>query len=157
MKKGKLTDMPMVVLVNQYSASASEIVSGALKDHQRAKIVGERTFGKGSVQMLYKLDSPQLAFLKLTTAHYYLPSGKCIHREENSTTWGVDPDITVEMTPAQMSDDDRCQNGSGCVARGSATSTEPSTEPAKKDPLSVDPQLSAALTILRLELNGAQL
>ncbi len=67
------TDMPMAVLVNQYSASASEIVSGALKDHRRAMIVGERTFGKGSVQMLFPLDSRK-AYLKLTTSHYYLPN-----------------------------------------------------------------------------------
>jgi carboxyl-terminal processing protease len=85
-----IKDLPMVVLINQYSASASEIVSGAMKDHHRALIVGERTFGKGSVQMLFPL-SARTAYLKLTTHHYYLPSGKCIHREENSTEWGVDP------------------------------------------------------------------
>jgi hypothetical protein len=89
------------VLVNQYSASASEIVSGALKDQKRATIIGERTFGKGSVQMLFPLND-RSALLKLTTSHYYLPSGKCIHREENSTDWGVEPDLTVEMTPEQM-------------------------------------------------------
>src|SRR5581483_4079339 len=75
---------PLVVLVNQYSASASEIVSGALKDHKRAIIVGERTFGKGSVQMLFPINN-RMAYLKLTTSHYYLPSGRCLHREENST------------------------------------------------------------------------
>ena len=95
------TDLPLIVLVNQYSASASEIVSGALKDHQRAMLVGERTFGKGSVQMLFPL-ADRSAYLKLTTSHYYLPSGRCIHREENSTEWGVDPDVTIEMTPEQM-------------------------------------------------------
>jgi carboxyl-terminal processing protease len=93
--------LPLVVLVNQYSASASEIVSGALKDQKRATIIGERTFGKGSVQMLFPLND-RSALLKLTTSHYYLPSGKCIHREEASTDWGVEPDLTVEMTPEQM-------------------------------------------------------
>ena len=91
----------MIVLVNQYSASASEIVSGCLKDNQRALIVGERTFGKGSVQMLFNLPGHE-ASLKLTTSHYYLPNGKCIHREENSTDWGVTPTVTVEVTPEQM-------------------------------------------------------
>src|SRR5439155_4463970 len=95
------SDLPLVVLVNQYSASASEIVSGCLKDQKRALIVGERTFGKGSVQMLFQL-ADRTAQLKLTTSHYYLPNGKCIHREENSTEWGVDPDVTIEMTPEQM-------------------------------------------------------
>jgi carboxyl-terminal processing protease len=156
-EKGKLTDLPLIVLVNQYSASASEIVSGALKDDHRAMLVGERTFGKGSVQMLYKLDSPELAFLKLTTAHYYLPSGRCIHREENSTTWGVDPDVTVEMTPAQMQTVIDARTDLDVLPDTEQATTQPSTETAKKDPISVDPQLSAALTILRLELNGAQL
>ena len=95
------TDLPLIVLVNQYSASASEIVSGALKDHKRALIVGERSFGKGSVQMLFPL-ADRSAYLKLTTSHYYLPSGRCLHREEDSKTWGVDPDVTIEMTPEQM-------------------------------------------------------
>ena len=92
---------PLVVLINQYSASASEIVSGALKDDHRAILVGERSFGKGSVQQIFSLEGGD-AILKLTTAHYYLPSGKCIHREETSTEWGVDPDVTVMMTPEQM-------------------------------------------------------
>ena len=51
--------------------------------------------------MLFPLSS-RTAYLKLTTSHYYLPSGRCIHREENSTEWGVDPDLTIEMTPEQM-------------------------------------------------------
>lgn len=67
--------LPMVVMVNQYSASASEIVSGALRDLKRATIIGERSFGKGSVQMLFPLEK-QRAYLKLTTSHYYLPNGK---------------------------------------------------------------------------------
>mgnify|MGYP006199200627 CR=1 FL=1 len=73
----------------------------ALQDYDRAVVVGERTFGKGSVQMLFPL-SDRSAYLKLTTSHYYLPLGKCIHREENSQEWGVDPDLTIEMTPEQM-------------------------------------------------------
>src|SRR5690606_33975014 len=93
--------VPLVVLVNQYSASASEMVSGALKDQEAAIVIGERTFGKGSVQMLFPLANRD-AYLKLTTSHYYLPAGKCIHREENSQEWGVDPDVTIEMTPEQM-------------------------------------------------------
>ncbi len=157
---GGETDMPLVVLVNQYSASASEIVSGALKDQHRAIIVGERTFGKGSVQMLFQLNTKQ-AFLKLTTSHYYLPSGKCIHREENSTDWGVNPDMTVEMTPEQMRAAIDARQDMDILREADdkpVASKEPSTtQPAKKNLLAADPQLSAGLLLLRLKLSGASL
>ena len=173
-------EKPLVVLVNQYSASASEIVSGALKDDHRAILVGERTFGKGSVQMLFPLAS-RTAYLKLTTSHYYLPSGRCIHREENSTEWGVDPDVTVEMTPEQMraaldarQNMDVLRDANSAPAEGKdkkmadvapivtdsrtgAVDTSATTKPAVPDLLKTDPQLSAALLVLRLESVGAQL
>jgi carboxyl-terminal processing protease len=151
------TAMPLIVLVNQYSASASEIVSGALKDWHRALIVGQRTFGKGSVQMLFPLGTKQ-ACLKLTTSHYYLPSGRCIHREENSSTWGVDPDVTIEMTPSQMYDEN-LQRTRLDVPDDIALSTglTPTTRPTMTDVLKADPQLSAALLILRLQLTSADL
>jgi carboxyl-terminal processing protease len=166
-------DLPLVVLVNQLSASASEIVSGALKDDHRAIIVGERTFGKGSVQMLFPL-ADRAAYLKLTTSHYYLPSGRCIHREENSKDWGVDPDVTIAMTPEQMraamdarQDLDILHDAAPAGgeqpkldqtskdARDKAT-TAPAAKPdaVKKDLLASDPQLSAALLLLRLQLNN---
>ncbi len=162
--------LPLVVLVNQYSASASEIVSGCLKDLHRALIVGQRTFGKGSVQMLFPLDERK-TLLKLTTSHYYLPLGRCIHREENSTEWGVDPDVTIEMTPEQMGAAidarqqlDILRDAAGAApAEGEqpklidkAQAVEKAVE-KKKDLLSSDPQLSGAVLMLRLELNGAQL
>jgi carboxyl-terminal processing protease len=75
-------DVPMVVLVNQGSASAAEIVSGALQDWDRALIVGKTSFGKGSVQTIFPLDNAGNA-LKLTTAFYYLPFGRCINKPEN--------------------------------------------------------------------------
>jgi carboxyl-terminal processing protease len=166
-------EQPMVVLVNQYSASASEIVSGCLKDHHRALVVGERTFGKGSVQMLFPLENRK-AYLKLTTSHYYLPSGRCLHREENSTEWGVDPDVKVEMTPEQMrtaidarQELDIIRDANSPPAQGAqekvidkAKEVEgavASVKKDKKDLLASDPQLSAAVLMLRLELAGAQL
>jgi carboxyl-terminal processing protease len=145
------TTLPLIVLVNQYSASASEIVSGALKDWHRALIVGQRTFGKGSVQMLFPLDTKK-AYLKLTTSHYYLPSGRCIHREENSTTWGVDPDVDIEMTPAQMVDENVARLRLDVPDDPVVHAGEPTTRPTINDVLKADPQLSAALLIMRLQL-----
>lgn len=164
--------VPLVVLVNQYSASASEIVSGALKDQKAALVIGERTFGKGSVQMLFPLANRD-AYLKLTTSHYYLPAGKCIHREENSQEWGVDPDVTIEMTPEQMraaidarQELDVLRDAAPAEGRQEklkdvADEVEDAvaevTEEQSKDPLSSDPQLSAALLVLRLQAAGATL
>ncbi len=83
-----LEGAPLVVLVNEGSASASEIVAGALKDQGRAVIVGHKTFGKGSVQTILPLQND--AALKLTTARYYTPSGSSIQAE------GIEPDITIQ-------------------------------------------------------------
>jgi carboxyl-terminal processing protease len=93
-KDGTYLGFPMAVLVNQYSASASEIVAACLQDHQRAVIVGQRTYGKGTVQEVIYLEGGQGA-LKLTTASYWRPSEKNIHRQEGARdedTWGVMPD-----------------------------------------------------------------
>ncbi|MGD0899529.1 MAG: S41 family peptidase [Thermoguttaceae bacterium] len=93
-KNGAFEGFPMVVLVNRYSASASEIVSACIQDHKRAVLVGERTWGKGSVQNIIDLNDGRSA-LKLTTAAFHRPSGKNIHRFPDSTEkdeWGVMPD-----------------------------------------------------------------
>ena len=86
--------LPLVVLVDRYSASASEIVAACLQDHRRASIVGERTWGKGTVQNLIPLEQGR-SLLKLTTASYWRPSNQNIHRTRNATeadAWGVMPD-----------------------------------------------------------------
>ena len=98
-KAGTFDGFPMVVLVNRYSASASEIVSACLQDHKRAEIMGERTWGKGSVQSVIELEDGKSA-LKLTTAAYYRPSGKNIHRfpdAKEQDEWGVMPDKGYEL------------------------------------------------------------
>lgn len=98
-KADTYSGFPMAILVNRYSASASEIVSAALQDHQRAVIVGERTWGKGSVQNVIELESGR-SLLKLTTASYHRPSGKNIHRfpgAPESEEWGVMPDKDFDV------------------------------------------------------------
>lgn len=91
---GTYTGFPMAVLINNYSASASEILSAALQDHKRAVVVGQRSFGKGSVQDVIDLEDGKAA-LKLTTAGYHRPSGKNIHKfpgAKDTDVWGVTPD-----------------------------------------------------------------
>ncbi len=94
-----LKDLPMVVMVNQHSASAAEIVSACLQDHGRAKVVGQRSYGKGSVQNIMTLDDG-VSILKLTVATYWRPSGKNIHRFPRAKAgdeWGVSPDEGLEV------------------------------------------------------------
>jgi carboxyl-terminal processing protease len=141
-------DFPIVVLVNRYSASASEILSACLQDHHLAKIVGERTWGKGSVQNVIELDGGQSA-LKLTTASYHRPSGKNIHRFPNakeSDEWGVMPDegFAVKMSVPEMEayldyrrDRDVLRND-GSVAKSDYK----------------DPQLEKALAWIKEKLTG---
>jgi len=92
-----LKDAPIIVLVNGGSASASEIVAGALQDHDRAIIMGERTFGKGSVQTILPMNDE--AALKLTTARYFTPSGRSIQAS------GIEPDIIIENIRVDRTED----------------------------------------------------
>lgn len=103
-KRGTFSGFPMAVLVNRFSASASEIVSAALQDHKRAIVIGERTWGKGSVQNVIELEGGDSA-LKLTTAGYHRPSGKNIHRSvksKESDEWGVMPNEVLKFTDKEI-------------------------------------------------------
>jgi carboxyl-terminal processing protease len=161
------SQLPITVLINQYSASASEILSGALKINKRALIVGQRSFGKGSVQnILFLPEGAKDAEMKLTMSYYYLPNGESLHRKDGATTWGVEPQVLVELSPDQLSkmlkqrrDSDIIQRAAGAAPTTSApaTSTAPSTGPATttaaNEPV-IDTQLDTSLLLLRLQLVG---
>jgi carboxyl-terminal processing protease len=107
---------PLVILINRYSASASEIVAAALQDHLRAIIIGERSYGKGSVQNVIPMENNASA-LKLTTASYWRPSGKNIHRfpeSKEKDEWGVSPNDTFEV---KLTDDERIEYMKGRARR----------------------------------------
>lgn len=89
--EGTLPEFPIAVLLNGSSASASEVLAGALVENNRAIVVGSRSFGKGSVQTVRPLERGGGAELKLTEQGYFLPSGRSITRKDDSSTWGVDP------------------------------------------------------------------
>jgi len=97
-KRGTVTDKPIVLLVNQNSASASEVLAGALQDHGRATLVGEKTFGKGSVQTVEALSFG--GGVKFTVANYLTPKGHIIDSE------GLQPDVPVEMEIADQADEE---------------------------------------------------
>jgi carboxyl-terminal processing protease len=149
---GTLPYFPLVVLVNEHSASASEIVSGSLMDNHRALVVGTRTYGKGSVQELIPLEGGT-GELKLTVAYYYLPSGRLVHRKKDATDWGVDPQINVPMDEAteklvaqQRYDQEFYRKPAPKVTTRPATA--PATAGATTQPI-VDTQLKAGVDSLR--------
>lgn len=145
-----LKNAPMVVLINNGSASASEIVAGALKDHKRAVIIGKPSFGKGSVQTVLPLDNK--SGIKLTTALYYTPSGVSIQAQ------GIKPDITIDELSVPKKQKDNPLAGfseaslHGHLENGKQVAIKSHPKKAKADEKALlydDYQLYAALTILK--------
>lgn len=160
--KASLRGLPTVVLINNGSASASEIVSGCLQDHEAAVIVGERSYGKGTVQQVIPLEYSK-AYLKLTMQQYRLPEGRLIHRQPNATEWGIDPDISVAMSADQIVDvlllrqeADLLvfEDGEPIIPEDFQDTDEEGNPVALPDPArllgeGIDPQLETALLLLR--------
>lgn len=156
---GTLPEFPMIVILNQSSASASEVVSGALADNQRAVILGERSFGKGIVQTLYRLPSGA-GQLKVTEQYYYLPSGRCLQRLDDSAEWGVDPTpgFYLPMSNDQYREMLRVRRIEEIVRKNQTAAQQ---EKNWADPQWIldylkDPQLSAAVTAIRGKLDGGE-
>ena len=144
-KEGTYTGFPMVVLVNQHSASAAEIVSACLQDHDRAQVVGQRSFGKGSVQNILPLEDGN-SVLKLTTQTYWRPSGKNIHRGKNakdSDEWGVSPNpgLVVKVSEEDYETWARARRDRDLMAHGRPrTKVEPAKDEKKDEAPKPDPE-----------------
>ena len=126
-KKDLINGLPLVVLINQGSASASEIVAGALQDHKRAIIMGTKSFGKGSVQTI--IPSGEDVAIKLTTAKYYTPLGRSIQQT------GIDPDILVEQAELKKLDNQRRKESDlrGAIDNEQIKKNEPNNQNAEKN------------------------
>ena len=148
---------PVVVLINQGSASASEIVAGALQDYSRAMVIGTRSYGKGSVQDLFRLGNGG-AFLKLTTQYYMLPLSRIIHRKPDALQWGIEPDLSVEMTNQEVAKLIEFRQEVD-ILRETAANEAPDALRVADDILAqgLDPQLEAALLVLRTQSLATQI
>jgi C-terminal peptidase prc len=155
-REGSVTDFPMVCLVNGLSASGSEIVSAALQDHHRAIVLGERSYGKGSVQNVVDFereDGEVKSQIKLTTASFWRPSGKNLNKAstagKEADEWGVVPDKVVRLTRAERDDLFEHQRNQEII--------QPRDKPPSTEDKVVfkDKQLDAALDYLRTQIKMA--
>ncbi len=141
-KKDLTNGLPLVVLINQGSASASEIVAGALQDHKRAIIMGTKSFGKGSVQTI--IPSGEDVAIKLTTAKYYTPSGRSIQKT------GIDPDILVEQVELKKVDLNSSRKESdlrGAIDNDQVDQEDSKNKPSDKNEID-DYQLTRAFDLI---------
>jgi carboxyl-terminal processing protease len=150
-----LGDIPMVVLANEASASAAEIVTGALHDNDRARFIGTRTFGKGSVQQVRGLTGGAGA-LKMTNAYYYIPSGRKIHRVPDAEDWGVTPadGFYVPMTAEQIETMLKTRREGDIVRHNNGANHHDTLTPQWITDHMADLQLAAGLTAILGELDA---
>lgn len=150
---GTLEAFPMIVLINEGSASASEILAGALKYNDRAVVLGTRSVGKGSVQQIVHLAGGD-GGLKLTTSLYYMPNGQNIHRRPGEKQWGVDPSdgFYIALTPDEQEKmlEARRENG----VESPLTPEGKAVRPATVEKELADPQLAAALEAMQAKLGA---
>jgi len=162
-KKGTHPDYPLVILVNSSSASASEIVAGALSDkvHHRAILVGDRTHGKGSVQGITGWLGGG-AQLKYTMAHYHLPSGQRVEsreevEKEGREDWGVAPNIEIKLRSDELKKMIEVQRQNDVLVKSDHDNANHDfTKHTIEETLADDPQLAVALLVVRSKLLEAQ-
>jgi carboxyl-terminal processing protease len=141
---------PVIVLVNEFAASASEIVAGALQDHHRATVVGRRSFGKGSVQTLIPMG--QDIALRLTTARYFTPSGRSVQEQ------GIEPDVDVAQLSADQKPNDDRPGYSEADLRGHLTNDKKADARLEERDTKVDPrQLATAADLKKSGVDDFQL
>ncbi len=155
--EGTYSEIPLAVLINRYSASASELLAAALQDHDRALILGERSWGKGCVQKVVSIGEGSGA-LKLTTAQYLRPSGEDLHRFPEDTekdVWGVIPhaDYRLRLTVSETRKLEALFNQRDIIPEGA--STEKLADQQEGDPSFTDPHLLMALEYFRARKNEA--
>lgn len=158
--EGTHPNYPMVILINGGSASASEIVAGALQDakYRRATLVGERTFGKGSVQTItpYSGDGSQL---KYTMAFYHLPSDQRVEsrylmERQGREDWGIEPDVEVKLKPSEVREMLDIQRANEILAKADHEEAggKPLERHSREETISADPQLQVAMLVLQSKL-----
>jgi carboxyl-terminal processing protease len=155
--KKQLGEFPLMVLIDEHTASAAEVFAGALQDNDRAVLLGTRTFGKGSVQTLIPLEAD--GAIRLTTAYYYLPSGRNIDRKPGQANWGIDPNDGYFVPISREDAEARGQRRQQRALLGQANATKKSDDPFTPESIvknEHDPQLAAAVTSLRAKIDDGE-
>ncbi|MCP4450778.1 MAG: S41 family peptidase, partial [Planctomycetes bacterium] len=162
--KGTHPDYPMVVLVDEISASASEIVSGALADdkYERAVLVGKRTHGKGSVQVIVS-DQKYMSQLKYTMAYYHLPSGQRVNSRSDMEKagrkdWGVTPDVNIVLRSDELRKLIEIQRDNAVLVQAKhSTEDETIQKHSAEDVIKADAQLAVGILVIRTKQIEAQI